>query len=63
MPRDQPSRMEMQFGVQTYAVCVGVFRYHRPDESQTVQDLVLTLVKMMSTPQSQMPTTATEGIT
>ena len=55
--------MEMQFGVQTYAVCVGVFQYHRPDKSQTVQDLVLTLVKMMSTPQSQMPTTATEGIT
>ncbi len=48
----------MYFGVRTCAVCVGMVPHCCPDEPLTAQDSVLRQVKMMTTPRSQIPTTA-----
>ena len=62
MPIDQPSRPVTYSGIRTSAVCVGMFPHHRLDEPLTAQAPGLTQVTTMTTPRSQMPTTAAAGV-
>ena len=50
------------FGVRANAVCVEMFPHCRLDESLTAQLLGLAPVTTMTTPRSQIPTTAAAGV-